>query len=142
MTINAQDLELNLKDQVKSKREKLKSQYSLSGFDNATKIAQFRVAGENTGDKQSLYYINLPEFSSKAAVNDWLNKEGEESGLVDVDLKYKLLQKAKEWQRVQSGYEADHPKVTLETANANERYNLTVLTEQEKLARTFEQPHK
>ena len=127
----------------KIEKPQLKDIYQMTAFDQKSGIAMFGLKDLKDLLRPGSFnmYMKAPEnMKSQGEVQGWLDQAGEDSGWVDVDIKYKLLQKAREWKVSQDGYEPGHPKVSLEMANAQETYNLTVLAEQTRLLSEFRLP--
>jgi len=130
------------KDESAPKKD-FKDIYQISAFDEKSRIARF---GLNSLDDllhagSFDMYLRMPEsLSSLSEVQGWLSQAGEDSGWIDVDIKYKLLQHARLWKESQQDNDHDHPPVTLGIANAQETYNLTVLAEQNRLRAEFTNP--
>ena len=124
-----------------TEKVELKDQYKMTDYDPKSRIAQFSNSAAMSSSS-AFFFMRLPEnVTTRDDVNSWLNQEGEDAGWIDVDIKYKLLEKARRWKEIQDGYGPDHPQVSLENANAQEKYNLTVLTEQKDLVSEFKRPN-
>ena len=95
--------------EAKAEKVELKDKYRLVGYGAKSKIAQFcnsRMIPSNT----AFFFIRLPKTTtSKGEVEHWLNQEGEDSVWIDVDLIYKLLERARRWKEIQDDYGPDHP---------------------------------
>ena len=127
--------------EANTEKVELKDQYKMTNYDPKSGIVQFSNS-EAMPSNSAFFFMRLPEkLTTRDEVNGWLNQEGEESGWIDVNIKYKLFEKARRWKEIQDGYGPDHPQVSLENANAQEKYNLTVLSEQKDLVGEFKRPN-